>query len=119
MGKRAGSSGEAKRNPRAAQEAGSRTACGDLPGRVVPVIDRNCCEGNSACVEVCPYYVFELRTLAPEDRAGLSLVGRVKSWVHGGRQAYAVGSENCHACGLCVAACPEKAIKLIPVKATS
>jgi 4Fe-4S ferredoxin len=85
----------------------------------VPVIDRNRCEGKSACVEVCPYNVFELRTLAPEDRAGLSPTGRLKSWLHGGRQAYAVGWKNCHACGLCVAACPEQAIKLMPATAAS
>ena len=90
--------------------------CNDFSGHVVPVIDRNRCEGKSACVKVCPYHVFELRLLAPEDRAGLSLVGRLKSWVHGDRQAYAVGSDDCHACGLCVAACPEQAIRLMPVQ---
>jgi NAD-dependent dihydropyrimidine dehydrogenase PreA subunit len=92
--------------------------CSDVLGRVVPVIDRNRCEGNSACVEVCPYHVFELRTLATADRAGLSLVGKLKAWVHGGKQAYAVGAEDCHACGLCVAACPEQAIRLVPAQAT-
>ena len=91
--------------------------CSGRPGRVVPVIDRNRCEGKSACVKVCPYHVFELRMLAPDDRAGLSLAGRLKAWAHGGRQAYAVGSEDCHACGLCVAACPEQAIKLMSVQA--
>jgi 4Fe-4S ferredoxin len=96
-------------------ESESHTECSDCPGRVIPVIDRNRCEGNSVCVKVCPYHVFELRTLVPEDRAKLALVGKLKSWVHGGRQAYAVGSENCHACALCVAACPEHAIRLIPL----
>jgi 4Fe-4S ferredoxin len=94
--------------------AGAEAACSDMPGRVVPVIDRNRCEGKSACVDVCPYHVFELRTLAADDRAALSLVGKLKSWVHGGKQSYAVGSEDCHACGLCVAACPERAIRLMP-----
>jgi 4Fe-4S ferredoxin len=93
--------------------------CASRSGTVVPVIDRNRCEGKSACVEVCPYHVFELRTLVPADRAGLSLVGRLKTWAHGGKQAYAVGSEDCHACGLCVAACPEQAIRLMPMPATS
>lgn len=91
--------------------------CSGLPGRVVPVIDRNRCEGKSACAEVCPYHVFELRALAPDDRAGLSLAGRLKSWVHGGRQAFAVRSQDCHACGRCVAACPEQAIRLVPAQA--
>jgi 4Fe-4S ferredoxin len=90
--------------------------CASRSGAVVPVIDRNRCEGKSACVEVCPYRVFELRILEPHDRAALSLVGRLKTWAHGGKQAYAVGSEDCHACGLCVAACPEQAIRLMPAQ---
>jgi 4Fe-4S ferredoxin len=90
--------------------------CSGLSGRVVPVIDRNRCEGKSECVEVCPYHVFELRMLTLDDRAGLSLVGRLKAWAHGGRQAFSVNSAECRACGLCVAACPEKAIKLMPTQ---
>ena len=105
-------------NSKTTQEAGSKASCSDAPGRVVPVIDRNRCEGKSVCVEVCPYHVFELRTLSPEDRAALSLVGKLKTWVHGGKQAYAVGADHCHACGLCVAGCPEQAIRLMPVRAT-
>lgn len=93
------------------------SGCSRVPGSVVPVIDRNRCEAKSKCVEVCPYHVFELRVLTPEDRAGLSLGGRLKAWVHGGRQAFAVRSEDCHACALCVAACPEQAIKLVPAQA--
>ncbi len=88
--------------------------CASRASAVVPVIDRNRCEGKSACVEVCPYHVFELCTIEPDDRAALSLVGKLKTWVHGGKQAYATGSEDCHACGLCVAACPEQAIRLMP-----
>ena len=99
-------------------EKRSDVECAGRSGSVVPVIDRNRCEGKSACVEVCPYHVFELRTLEPEDRAALSLVGRLKAWVHSGKQAYATGSEDCHACGLCVAACPEQAIRLVPSHAT-
>ncbi|HTS52531.1 MAG TPA: ferredoxin family protein [Burkholderiales bacterium] len=91
--------------------------CSGLPGRVVPVIDRNRCEGKSACVEVCPYHVFELRMLALHERAGLSPLGKLKAWFHGGRQAFAVRSQDCHACGRCVAACPEQAIRLAPAPA--
>ena len=97
----------------------SRPDCSGLPSRFVPVIDRNRCEAKSKCVDVCPYHVFELHALAPEDRAGLSLTGRLKAWAHGGRQAYAVRSQDCHACGLCVAACPEQAIKLVAAAAVS
>jgi len=88
--------------------------CPGAPGRVVPVIDRNRCEGKQDCVRVCPYEVFEMRTLAADDKAALSLVGRLKAWAHGNRQAFAVNGDACHACGLCVEACPEKAIRLAP-----
>jgi 4Fe-4S ferredoxin len=91
--------------------------CSGRPGRFVPVIDRNRCEAKSKCVDVCPYHVFELRALTSEDRARLSLVGRLKAWTHGGRQAFAVRSQDCHACGLCVTACPEQAIKLVAAAA--
>jgi NAD-dependent dihydropyrimidine dehydrogenase PreA subunit len=79
----------------------------------VPAIDRNRCEGKEDCVRVCPYSVFEIGTLSAEDRRGLSLVGRIKAFAHGGKQAFAVRGEDCHACGLCVTACPEKAIRLV------
>ena len=86
--------------------------CKGQPGRVAPVIDRNRCEAKAACVDVCPFDVFEIRDLRPSDRAGLSLRGRIKAWAHGNRQAYVVQPDNCHACGLCVSACPEAAIRL-------
>jgi 4Fe-4S ferredoxin len=82
------------------------------PGRVAPVIDRNRCEGKQDCVAVCPYSVFEMGLLSAEERQGLSLIGKLKAWGHGYRQAYAVRPDQCHACGLCVTACPERAIKL-------
>lgn len=82
------------------------------PGRWVPVIDRNRCEGKQDCVRVCPYQVFEIRTLGDAERAQLSIIGRIKAFVHGGRQAFATRAEHCHACGLCVSACPERAIGL-------
>ena len=93
-------------------EGDPANACGDIAGRIVPVIDRNRCEGKSECVRVCPYKVFEMGVLTRDQRTGLSFRGRLKSWAHGGRQAFAVRSHDCHACGLCVAACPEKAITL-------
>jgi 4Fe-4S ferredoxin len=90
--------------------------CKGEPGRVAPVVDRNRCEAKADCVEVCPYDVFEIRALSPEDRAGLSLIGRLKSWAHGGRQAYVVRASECHACQLCIAACPEQALRLAPLR---
>jgi 4Fe-4S ferredoxin len=81
-------------------------------GLLAPVVDRNRCEGKEDCVRVCPYDVFEIGTLTAEQRAGLSFKGRLKAWAHGGKQAFAVRSAECHACGLCVKECPEKAISL-------
>jgi 4Fe-4S ferredoxin len=86
------------------------------PHLLAPVIDRNRCEGKEECVRVCPYQVFEIARLTPDQRATLSMAGRMKSFFHGNRQAFAVRAEHCHACGLGVTACPEKAIKLAPVR---
>jgi NAD-dependent dihydropyrimidine dehydrogenase PreA subunit len=86
------------------------------PGRLVPVIDRNKCEGKEDCVEVCPYHVFEVRKLSSPERDALSTFGRIRSFFHGYQQAFVVKPADCHACGLCVTACPEKAIKLSAVR---
>lgn len=89
-----------------------REACKGTPGKVVPVVDRNRCEAKEDCVRVCPYDVFEVRPLAPADKATMSLLGRFKAVFHGNRQAYVVRADECHACQLCIAACPEQAIRL-------
>ena len=86
--------------------------CKQEPGVFAPVINRNRCEGKEDCVQVCPYDVFEMGKLSLEDRAALPFVSRVKALIHRNRQAFAVNARDCHACGLCVAACPEHAIKL-------
>jgi len=86
--------------------------CKGQPGALIPVVDRNRCEAEAACVSVCPYHVFEVRPLSAEDRGALSLRGKVKAWAHGNRQAFVVLPADCHACGLCVKACPEQAIRL-------
>ena len=81
-------------------------------GRYFPVIDRNRCEGKGACVRVCPHQVFEVRTIDGEDHDMLSFVGRIRSALHGRKSAYTPNASQCQACGLCVMACPEKAISL-------
>ncbi len=89
--------------------------CGAPPGKYRPVIDRFRCEGKADCVAVCPYEVFEVRTIEPQDFAGLSFLGRLKSRAHGKKTAYTPRAELCQACGMCVVACPEKAIALVSV----
>jgi NAD-dependent dihydropyrimidine dehydrogenase PreA subunit len=89
--------------------------CNQAPGQIRPVIDRNRCEGKMQCVAVCPYNVFAMGTVAPALRQGLSLRGKLKGFAHRWRQAFALNANACHACGLCVAACPENAITLVRV----
>jgi 4Fe-4S ferredoxin len=86
--------------------------CSAEAGVFKPKIDRNRCEGKEACVAICPYQVFAMGTVAREDRSGLTLAGKVKGFVHRWHQAFATNAQACQACGLCVTACPEKAITL-------
>ncbi len=89
--------------------------CKHPAGAFAPVIDRNRCEAKEDCLRVCPYDVFEIAPLSAEDKRALTLVGKLKAWAHGGRQAFAVRASACHGCGRCVEACPEDAIRLARV----
>jgi NAD-dependent dihydropyrimidine dehydrogenase PreA subunit len=87
--------------------------CQAEPGQFVPVVDRARCEGKSDCTEVCPYDVFEVGRMTNADFAGLSFLGKAKSVAHRRQTAYTPRADACHACGLCVVACPEAAIMLV------
>jgi len=105
-------------NPEKARRAAQRPdrpgeKCGAEAGAYRPVVDRNACEGKRDCVEVCPYDVFEVRQIEQEDFSSLSFLGKLKSRAHGRLTAYTPNAGLCQACGLCVVACPEKAIRLV------
>jgi 4Fe-4S ferredoxin len=92
--------------------AASTNECRSQPGEMVPVIDRSRCEGKADCVRVCPYDVFEVRRIEDADFAKLGVLAKLKSVAHGRKTAYTPLASACQACGKCVTACPEKAIKL-------
>jgi len=83
------------------------------PGDWIPAIDRQRCEGKEDCVAICPYDVFAMRKLDDTEKNALPFLARWKARLHGNWQAFALRPEACHACGLCVTACPEHAIKLV------
>jgi NAD-dependent dihydropyrimidine dehydrogenase PreA subunit len=87
-------------------------SCRGEPQTFAPVIDRSRCEGKADCVRVCPYNVFEVGRISDEEFGALSFIGRLKSRAHGRKTAYTPRADACLACGLCVEACPENAIKL-------
>jgi NAD-dependent dihydropyrimidine dehydrogenase PreA subunit len=91
--------------------------CRAAPATYVPVINRSKCEGKSDCVDVCPFDVFEVRRIDDADFSRLGLLGKLKSIAHGRKTAYTPRASACQACGLCVAACPERAIELVTVEA--
>lgn len=93
-------------------EVTATEGCAEVSGQLAPFVDRNRCEGKSDCVRVCPYGVFEIRKLSPEDRAALSMSGRIKAWVHGWKQSHVINPGDCHACRRCIDACPENALEL-------
>lgn len=92
---------------------GSPTECRADAGQFTPLVDRSKCEGKAACVEVCPFHVFEVRRIDDADFSRLGLLAKLKSMAHGRKTAYTPLESACQACGKCVAACPEKAIKLV------
>ena len=86
--------------------------CNAETGQWRPVVDRSRCEGKRDCVEVCPYSVFEVRRIDEPDYQALGWFARFKMRAHGRQSAYTPRADACQACGLCVVACPEGAIRL-------
>lgn len=88
--------------------------CHAPAGTFAPVIDHARCEAKSDCVIVCPNDVFEIRRIEDGDFATLRPIARLRVVAHKRRTAYTPNAEACRACGLCVVACPEGAITLVP-----
>jgi NAD-dependent dihydropyrimidine dehydrogenase PreA subunit len=89
--------------------------CKQAPGNFKPVVALDRCEGKGDCVRVCPEDVFTLGRIDASDYRELNLLVRLKLRVHGMKVAYTPNAAACLACGLCVIACPEKALSLARV----
>ena len=86
--------------------------CSAPAGAFVPVVDHARCEGKRDCIDVCPNDVFEVRRIDDGDFRELGRFSRLKVRAHSMMTAYTPNAADCHACGLCVVACPEQAIVL-------
>jgi NAD-dependent dihydropyrimidine dehydrogenase PreA subunit len=86
--------------------------CQQPAGVIRPVVDWGRCEGKADCVRVCPERVFATARIGDDDYRRLGRLGRWKLRLHGMQVAYTPNVDACRACGLCVSACPEKAITL-------
>ena len=96
--------------------AASPAVCKQPAGVIVPVVNLKRCEGKGDCAEVCPEGVFVIRRIDAADYENLGAMNRFKLRVHGMKVAYTPNADACRSCGLCVTACPERAITLARMK---
>ncbi|WP_417603348.1 4Fe-4S dicluster domain-containing protein [Owenweeksia hongkongensis] len=89
-----------------------KSNCDEEGGKLMPLINLSNCGGKEDCVPACPYDVLEMRTISPEDRLNLNFKGKLKTFFKP-KKAYVTDPDLCHACGICVQVCPERAIKLV------
>lgn len=79
---------------------------------VYPIIDKVKCDGDAACIRVCPNNVFSVREITDDENKQLPFLGRFKTKIKGRAKSFVVRAELCIGCNLCVTNCHENAIKL-------
>ncbi len=71
----------------------------------VAVVTRDKCTGCTACAQVCPRHVIQMKPIAPQPAVKCSNTDR-------GAAVNKICKVGCIACGLCVKNCPQQAIYL-------
>jgi NAD-dependent dihydropyrimidine dehydrogenase PreA subunit len=89
--------------------------CKAPAGQFQPIVNIATCEGKADCLAVCPYDVFEIGQVSDDEFRGQNFLTRIKMRIHGRKTARTPRADACRACGLCVVACPERAISLVAV----
>jgi 4Fe-4S ferredoxin len=91
-------------------------SCRQPSGRLRPIVDPAKCEAKTACEAICPVDVFAIERISSDVFRALPAMAKLKVWVHGMKTATTPNADACLGCALCVAACPETAIRLVAVK---